>query len=105
MPYSRVQAVVASQSARRHDRIKTSRAGRVAVTATAGRGLYGPAQYDAARPPPPSRLTPSELSFTLREALLSFGPHTHHDPVGRCVATIDLRITRVRLQGRTRDHR
>ena len=54
---------------------------------------------------PCTLLTLSELSFTIREALFSFGPHTHHEPVGRCVATIDLRIARVRPQGCTRDHR
>src|SRR5580693_4792240 len=50
-------------------------------------------------------LTLSELSFTVREAAFSFGPHTHHEPVGRRVATIDLRLARVRPQGCTRDHR
>src|SRR6516165_389874 len=50
-------------------------------------------------------LTPSEPSFTVRELSFGFGPHTHHEPVGRRVATIDLRIARVRPQGCTRDHR
>src|SRR6516164_6993289 len=50
-------------------------------------------------------LTPSELSFTVGEVFFSFGPHTHHEPVRRPVATIDLRIARVRPQGCARDHR
>src|SRR6516164_9546513 len=50
-------------------------------------------------------LTPSEPSFTVREVSFGFGPHMHHEPVGRRVATIDLRIARVRPQGCTRDHR
>src|SRR5437879_3325176 len=50
-------------------------------------------------------LTLSEPSFTVREEFFSFGPQTHHEPVGRRVATIDLRIARVRPQGCTRDHR
>src|SRR5271169_2814160 len=50
-------------------------------------------------------LTLSERSFTVREVIFRFGPDTHHEPVGRRVATIDLHIARVRLQGRTRDHR
>src|ERR1700726_3867593 len=50
-------------------------------------------------------LTLSKLSFTVREAAFSFGPHTQHEPVGRRVATIDLHIARVRPQGRARDHR
>src|SRR5215469_13999479 len=49
-------------------------------------------------------LTLSELSFTVRQVFFSFGPSTHHEPGGRCVATIDLGITRVRPQGCTRDH-
>jgi hypothetical protein len=54
---------------------------------------------------PCALLTLSELSFTVREVYLSFGPQTHHEPVGRRVATIDLRDARVRPQGCTRDHR
>src|ERR1700732_2328514 len=50
-------------------------------------------------------LTLSELSFTVREIVFGFGPHTHHEPVGRRVATIDLHIARVRPQGCARDHR
>src|SRR3954468_10273700 len=50
-------------------------------------------------------LTLSELCFTVREVFFSFGPHTHHEPVGRRVATIDLHSARVRPQGCTRDHR
>src|SRR6266480_772827 len=50
-------------------------------------------------------LTLSELCFTVREVFFSFGPHTHHEPVGRRVATIDLHIACVRPQGCTRDHR
>src|SRR6202030_1738662 len=50
-------------------------------------------------------LTLSELSFTVREVFFSFGPFTHHEPVGRRVATIDPHIARVRPQGRARDHR
>ena len=45
---------------------------------------------------PRATLTLSELCFTVREVFFSFGPHTHHEPVGRRVATIDLRIARVR---------
>jgi len=51
--------------------------------------LPGPAR-------PCALLTLSELCFTVREVFFSFGPHTHHEPVGRRVATIDLRIARVR---------
>ncbi len=54
---------------------------------------------------PCTLLTLSELSFTVREVFFSFGPHTHHEPVGRCVATIDLHFARVRPQGCARDHR
>src|SRR5438132_6736742 len=50
-------------------------------------------------------LTLSEPSFTVREEFFSFGPHTHHEPVGRRVATIDLHIARLGPQGCTRDHR
>src|SRR3984893_11830700 len=50
-------------------------------------------------------LTLCELSFTVREAAFSIGPHTHHEPVGCRVATIDLRVARVRPQGCARDHR
>src|SRR5215470_2268031 len=45
------------------------------------------------------------IVFHPRRALSSFGPHTHHEPVGRCVATIDFRIACVWSQGRTCDHR
>ena len=45
---------------------------------------------------PCALLTLSELCFTVCEVFFSFGPHTHHEPVGRRVATIDLRIARVR---------
>src|SRR6516162_5556240 len=45
---------------------------------------------------PCALLTLSELCFTVREVFFSFGPHTHHAPVGRRVATIALRIARVR---------
>src|SRR6516165_10859307 len=41
-------------------------------------------------------LTLSKPSFTVSEAFFSFRPHTYHEPVGRRVATIDLRIARVR---------
>src|SRR5216683_2282661 len=54
---------------------------------------------------PCTLLTLSELSFTVREVFFSFGPQTHHEPVGRCVATIDLHLARVRPQSCTRDHR
>src|SRR5712692_4587165 len=54
---------------------------------------------------PYTLLTLSELSFTVRQVFFSFGPHTHHEPVGRCVAAIDLNIARVRPQGCARDHR
>src|SRR5215467_5251240 len=54
---------------------------------------------------PCTLLTLSELSFTVREVFFSFGPHTHDEPDGRRVATIDLHIARVRPQGGTRDHR
>ena len=47
----------------------------------------------------PACLAPSAINS------LNFGPHTRHEPVGRRVATIDLRIACVRPQGRTRDHR
>src|SRR5277367_3845228 len=49
-------------------------------------------------------LTLSALSFTVREAFFSFGPHRHHEPVGRRVATIDLDLARVRPQSGPRDY-
>src|SRR5438477_12865201 len=55
--------------------------------------------------PKATLLTLPELSFTVREVFSSFGLQTHHEPVGRRVATVDLRIARVRPQSGTRDHR
>jgi hypothetical protein len=43
--------------------------------------------------------------FHHSQGIFSFGPHRHHEPVGRCVAAIDLHIAWVRPQGCTRDHR
>src|SRR5580704_6255638 len=54
---------------------------------------------------PCTLLTLSELSSTVREVFFGFGSHTPHEPVGRCVAAIDLHLARVRPQGGACDHR
>ena len=46
-----------------------------------------------------------QVSSLLSATRHSTSDHTHHDIVGRCVATIDLQTARVRPQSRARDHR